>query len=68
VKPEPEQFQPRLRPRLEGDAQSELSRIGIEVIQDQETQVGPHKGEISKVLDPKEVDRPWTRADHAVFR
>jgi len=67
VQPQSNQLQTGFRPRLEGHPQSELPRIGVEIVQDQETQVGPHEAEINKVLDPKEVDRPRTRVDHAVF-
>ena len=63
VQPEPDQLQSGLSPRLEGHPQGELPRIGVEVIQEQETQVGPHEPEVNKDIAPKVVDRTSTRQD-----
>jgi hypothetical protein len=72
VQPEPDQLKAWLRTWLEGQAEGELTRIGVEFIHEQKTQVGPHgmrlaNCEALRFLHPKVVDRTASRDDDAVF-
>ena len=72
VQPEPDQLKARLGAWLEGQAKGEFARVRVEFVQEQKTQVGPHKKrlanqKVQRLLHPKVVDRTASRADDAVF-
>ena len=72
VQPEPDQLKARLGAWLKGQAEGEFARVRVEFVQEQKTQVGPHKKrlanqKVQRLLHPKVVDRTASRADDAVF-